>query len=101
MASDADIKYPTWKWILMLAITIIAFLGATGIRNTDARINSKLDKEVYEAQRHEDSNDIKDLKETMLKMQIELMKNTEATNNLTAALIFHDAKIANFLKDRR
>jgi hypothetical protein len=35
---DNESKYPTWKWWLMLALTIIGFLIIQGIKSIEARI---------------------------------------------------------------
>ena len=34
-------KYPTWKWVLMLAIAIIAFLAVRGVDSISARISNQ------------------------------------------------------------
>ena len=36
---DNETKYPTWKWWLMLALTIIGFLLLRGINSIEARID--------------------------------------------------------------
>lgn len=94
-------RYPTWKWVLMLAITIIAFLSVKGITTTEARIDAKLDKSIYEADKARCNEDIKEIKESILQMRIELMRNTQIASDLQMALIIHDPKVAKYIKDRK
>lgn len=101
MGSDESTKYPTWKWILMLAITIIAFLASKGISSIEEKIDSKLDTVIYNSDKLERENDIKEIKESITAMRLEMLKNTQATTELTTALIIHDPKVANFLRDRK
>ena len=43
---DNDSKYPTWKWLLLLAIAFVSFLGVRGIDSTLARISATEEKAV-------------------------------------------------------
>ena len=41
---DENGKYPTFKWVLMLSIVFISFLGVRGIDSTLARISATEEK---------------------------------------------------------
>jgi len=101
MSNDEGTKYPTWKWILMIAIMLISFLSIKGISNIEARIDSKLEKELYNTEKLERDRITTDIKESQIRLELEMIKNREATNKLTTALIVHDSKIANFMRDSK
>jgi len=41
MAKDEDGKYPSWKWIVLIAIMIIGFLATQGVNSISAKINDQ------------------------------------------------------------
>ena len=60
--SEDEPKYPTWKWVVAIACTIIGFLILQGMNSINAQIDSKVDKAVYESEKARDRADIAEIK---------------------------------------
>lgn len=41
MADDENTKYPTWKWIVAIAVLMIGFLVAQGVNSINAKISDQ------------------------------------------------------------
>lgn len=95
MDEDNGTKYPTWKWVVVIACTIIGFLALQGVNSVNARLDGKVDLDKYEADKKtgEANRRVRDLEITIIKNDISEIKEM--------VLCIYDSKLPPELRRRK
>lgn len=101
MGEEGNEKYPSWKLILMLVLTITAWLIKEGVSSQFVRIE-KMEKAIeMKVDQADHQKDIAAIKESIQDMKTCMSQQTKALNNMATAIIVHDKAAARYLKNGR